>query len=257
MTRTAAGAPSESLLAAPDGYLRSATLPLPSLVLLLPLIALYEVGTRYLTTAAQEGKDQQIIAFSKMEEFFRMLGAGGRYMPAFAVIGILLAWHIVRNDSWRVDLRTIIGMGIESAVLSLPLLLLAFAVNRYFPLAALKGVSHASILAHSSVQDRIIMDLGAGVYEEFVFRLVLFTLLSLLLKDIIRLHNAWVYVLTVAGSGLLFSAYHYFSPNESFAWRVFAFRALAGVYFGMIFMLRGFGITAASHSAYDFIVTVF
>lgn len=255
MTRCAA--PAESLLPTAGGYVRRATLPLPSLVFLLPMIVIYEVGTRYFTTAARLGEDQQIVAFSKMQEFFDLFGATARHMPALAVVGILLAWHIARNDVWQVKLSTVVGMFFESIVLSLPLLLLAFAVNRYFPEVGLSAQSADSGPLHSAMQDRIIMDLGAGVYEEFVFRFVLFTLLSLVLKDVLKLHGILAYGLMMLGSGLIFAAYHYCSPTEHFILRIFAFRALAGVYFGAIFLLRGFGITAFSHSAYDLIVTLF
>jgi hypothetical protein len=259
MTR-AAGAPvnaGESILLTPPGYLQRATLPLPALVLLLPMVVMYEVGTRYLTTAARHGQDQQIIAFSKMQEFFHLFGATGRHLPALAVVASLLAWHIARNDKWRVDLATVVGMAVESVVLSLPVLLLGFLINRYFALAATSATPTSALTAMSDgVRDRLIMDLGAGVYEEFVFRLVLFALFSLVLKDLLKLHNGLVYLLMVVLSGILFSAYHYWNPAEQWVWRIFAFRALAGAYFGIIFLFRGFGVTAASHAFYDIIITL-
>lgn len=256
MTQAATLARSESLLPTPSGYLQKATLPLPSLVLLMPLIIIYEIGTQYFTTAARHGHDQQIIAFSKMEEFFRLFGANGRHMPALAVMGMLLGWHIARQDSWKIQLETVLGMAAESVLLGLPLLLLAFMINRFFPLIGLQANASVSLAAQSPISDRLIMDLGAGVYEEFVFRLVLFTLFSLLLKDVLKMRDRWVYVLMVVLSAILFSAYHYWSPTEHFASRVFTFRTLAGIYFGAIFMCRGFGVTAGSHCAYDIIITL-
>lgn len=253
MTQAATLARSESLLPTPSGYLQKATLPLPSLVFLMPLMVIYEIGTQYLTTAARHGQDQQIIAFSKMEDFFRLCGATGRHMPAFAVTGMLLGWHIARRDTWKIELGTVLGMAAESALLGLPLLLLAFMVNRFFPLI---GLQAAQLAPQGPLSDRLIMDLGAGVYEEFVFRLVLFTVFSVLLKDVLKLRNSLVYLLMVVLSAILFSAYHYWSPTEHFASRVFTFRTLAGIYFGAIFMCRGFGVTAGSHCAYDVIITL-
>ena len=257
MTRAATLESAESLLPTPSGYLQQATLPLPSLIFLLPLMIAYEVGTGWFTTAAQHGQEQQIIAFSKMQQFFNLFGATGPYMPAAALTVMLLFWHIARQDSWKVDVKTIAGMIVESAVLGLPLLLLAFLVNRYFPLIGLQATGAPTLVEQPSVYDRLIMDIGAGVYEEFLFRLVLFTLLSLILKDILRMHDKWVYPLMVASSAVLFSLYHYWSPTEYFVFRIFAFRALAGIYFGVIFMFRGFGVTAGSHCAYDLIITLF
>jgi hypothetical protein len=259
MTRAAAAPANggESILLTPPGYLQRATLPLPSLVLLLPMVVMYEVGTRYLTTAARHGHDQQIIAFSKLQEFFHLFGATGRHLPALAVVVILLAWHIARNDTWRVEMATVIGMFVESIMLSLPVLLLGFLINRYLSVAAVCPSSASAIVSGADgIRDRLIMDLGAGVYEEFVFRLVLFTLFSLVFKDLLKLQSGLVYLLMVVISGLLFSAYHYWNPAEQLVWRIFAFRAAAGIYFGVIFLFRGFGVTASSHAFYDVIVTL-
>lgn len=226
------------------GYLYQSELPLTSLVFLIPLIVAYEVGTRYFTTAVRHGHEQQIIAFTMLQDFFRLFGVHGQHLPAIAVATILLAWHLARNDKWHVNLSTLMGMAAESMLLSLPLIVLSREIARYFPLTAL----------HSSSRDVIVMSMGAGIYEELVFRLILFSVLSLILKDTVRLSKGWSHLWVVAISALAFSAYHYLSPVERFQWRPFVFRTLAGIYFGIIFLLRGFGITAACHSAYDILI---
>lgn len=250
MTRTAgAGAQEDGA----DGkssasiYLQLSELPLFSLVFLLPFIVYYEVGTRYLTTAAQHGRDQQIIAFTLIRQFFHLFGAGSRHLPALAVAGILLSWHIARNDAWRIDPKVLMVMFFESILLAVPLLTLSFWMSRYFPLAA----------TNRGANDFVIMSMGAGIYEELIFRLGLFCLLSLVLKDTLRIGSPYVYLLVVCISGISFSAYHYLSPSEHFQLRTFAFRALAGIYFGALFLLRGFGITAGSHTAYDILIMFF
>lgn len=228
-------------------YLERSELPLMSLVFLLPLIISYELGTRYFTTAAQRGRDEQIIAFSLMRQFFHLLGAQGRHLPALAVVGVLLAWHIARKDSWEIDLRVLLGMAVESAILTVPLILIGIALPRYFPLAAFT----------SAKNDRLILALGAGVYEEFFFRLALFALFSLLLKDALGLGPVVTHLFVVVSSGILFAAYHYLSPAEHFLLQVFVFRTIAGVYFGIIFLVRGFGITCGAHCFYDLLITAF
>lgn len=225
-------------------YWRESESPLASLLFLLPLIVIYEFGTRYFTTAGQHGREQQIIAFTMMQRLFRLFGANAQHLPALAVVVILLAWHIARKDSWQLNFYTLVGMAIESVALALPLLALGRILTRYFPLAATHGFRH----------NLIIMSVGAGVYEELVFRLMLFSLLSLLLKDAVRLGAFATHLGVVVGSGLLFAAYHYLSPAEHFVLRTFVFRSAAGAYFGLLFLLRGFGITAASHAAYDILI---
>jgi hypothetical protein len=235
-------------LTAARGYFARSELPLTSLIFVLPLIVIYEVGTRYLTTAAQSGLDQEIIAFRKIQEFFALFGVNGRHLPAIAVVGILLACHIARRDAWTVHLYTLAGMVVESALLGLPLIGISVLLARYFTLAAGVGAGAGSI------KDNLIMSVGAGVYEELVFRLALFALLSLLLKDALRMRRAWSYLLVVLISAICFSAYHYLSPTEHFRTRTFVFRAVAGIYFGMLFIVRGFGVTAGCHAAYDIMI---
>ena len=226
------------------GYLHESELPLTSLIFLLPLIVIYEIGALYFTTAAQHGYEQQIIAFTMMQRFFRLFGVHGQHLPALAVCAILLSWHIARRDRWQVNLGTLVGMAAESVLWALPLIAVSREIARYVPLATLRA----------SRQDVVIMSLGAGVYEELVFRLVLFTILSLLLRDVIRAKGWGVNLGIVLISAFSFSCYHYLSPLEQFQWRSFTFRTAAGAYFGVLFLSRGFGITAASHASYDILI---
>jgi hypothetical protein len=229
----------------PLNYLHRSELPLISLVYLLPFLVIYEVGTRYFTTAALHGRDEQIIAFSLMQRFFLLVGGSSRHLPAMTVAAVLLISHIARKDSWEIDLRVLLGMIVESVLLTVPLILLGIALPRYFPLAA----------TATPQTDRLILALGAGVYEEFFFRLALFALLSLLLHDILKAPRMITNLLVVAISAISFSAYHYLSPQEHFQLQTFIFRTIAGAYFGILFLHRGIGITSASHCFYDIIIT--
>jgi membrane protease YdiL (CAAX protease family) len=175
-----------------------------------------------------------------------MLGAGGTLIPALALIGILLAWHIARRDKWTVQLNTVIGMYMESVLLALPLLALAAALARLRIGPLLAG-------GDESLINGVVITMGAGIYEEMIFRLVLLTLLSILLVDILGMKKNRAAVLMVVISGLMFSFYHYLGP-EKFVWKTCLFRTLAGIYFGGIFLTRGFGVTAGSHAAYDMII---
>ena len=231
----------------PGGYLKRSELPLASLVLLLPFIVLYEVGTRTYAFDAAHHTEQRIIAFNLMLQFFRWFGATGRYMPALAVAGILLACHIARNDSWKVMPGTLMGMALEGAAWGLPLLamgtLSARYLAHYLPLMA----------GHGDWRTLFVLSLGAGIYEELVFRLVALTLLNILLIVIFRVPMRPAYLGMVLLSSLAFALYHYLG-SEPFTWRSLVFRTLAGVYFAGLYLLRGFGVTAFSHSCYDIYV---
>lgn len=60
-------------------------------------------------------------------------------------------------------------------------------------------------------------------------------------------------------TSLLFAAAHYrivWPGGDDFQWFSFTFRFLAGMYFSVVFIYRGFGIAAGSHAAYDILVRV-
>ena len=67
-------------------------------------------------------------------------------------------------------------------------------------------------------------------------------------------------VLVAAG---LFSAYHHFVfvggqlvQTSELVWQAFLFRLLAGIYFGALFAVRGFAVTAGTHAFYDIIAAL-
>ncbi|MFZ5833068.1 MAG: CPBP family intramembrane glutamic endopeptidase [Planctomycetota bacterium] len=97
--------------------------------------------------------------------------------------------------------------------------------------------------------------LGAGIYEELLFRLIL---LSAALWAARRsgLSPAMSAVTAVLATSLLFSAAHYWGPlGDEFELSSFVFRLLAGVYFSVVFIYRGFGLAAGAHAVYDLLVT--
>jgi hypothetical protein len=225
--------------ALPVGYFAQSELPFASLALLLPLLVLYEIGTRHFASDPFAGTEHRIIAFKLMQDFFRLFGASGRHLPALAIVGILLAWHIARNDPWRVKPATLAGMTLEGCFLGLPLL--AFGIV---------GLRYLSTGTSADWRGMIVLSVGAGIYEELVFRLIAFTLLQLLLVDLLHLPKFWAGAITVLAASVLFSLYHYLG-HENWHPHSFIFRTFAGMYFGVVFLFRGFGITACSHASYD------
>ena len=217
------------------GYLHQSELPLTSLVFVLPFLVIYELGTH---TFADPYAYPQLVAFRLMRDFFGLFGATGQYLPALAVVGILLAWHIARNDPWRVRASTLVGMFAESVFLSIPLIFVCLALASYLPLAG------------GDLGGKAIMSLGAGIYEELIFRLCAMTLMHLALIDLLKMQRPIAICLILVLPAVLFSLYHYLG-DETFAMGSFVFRTVAGIYFGIIFLVRGFGITAGAHAAYD------
>ena len=96
--------------------------------------------------------------------------------------------------------------------------------------------------------------LGAGVYEELLFRLLMVPLLIGVLR-LLRLRPTASMVGAVLLSSLVFAAAHHIPPyGETFSWFYFSFRVLAGIFFAVLFVYRGFGIAAGTHAGYDLLV---
>jgi membrane protease YdiL (CAAX protease family) len=106
-------------------------------------------------------------------------------------------------------------------------------------------------LAGLSLPEGIVLSLGAGFYEELVFRVLLVgTLAGIFHASGFDRRKAGIFAALLAA--LLFSAFHYIGPYGD-AWRApsFIFRFLAGLAFSALFLLRGFGIAAWTHALYD------
>jgi membrane protease YdiL (CAAX protease family) len=243
MTRAAMGKPAAKAKPAPAekweiGYFERAERPLYGMIFLLPMMALFEIGTYF--------HPSEPIAFRFLQVFFHQLGSNARFLPALAVVGIMLAWHVARKDPWSIEWETLLGMALESALLAMPLLALGIAFARWD--------IHLPLYTTGAVwRDDTVLSLGAGIYEELVFRLVLMTLLMLILADLFKCPQVWSNLLMVLVSAVLFSLYHYLG-HEQPNLRSFVFRTVAGIYFGVLFLTRGFGITAGCHIAYDIFI---
>lgn len=112
-------------------------------------------------------------------------------------------------------------------------------------------LTQTSIHVNSSNVAALVINLGSGVFEELVFRVLLLVSVVYLLRSITN-RRTLIYVVAVALSSVLFSLFHYLEIfKEVFEWRSFFFRCLAGAAFSILFILRGYGITAYVHSFYN------
>lgn len=212
--------------------------PLDALVFLLPLILFYEI-----TSFA---RSDRVISFEFLFRFLQLFGQVGFWAPGFAVIIILLATHAASGDRWVVQWRRVGWMYVESLALSVPLLLLSWAV----PLASGEG--------GAGVLHRLALGIGAGVYEELVFRLIGISVIVIVAADLLRFDRGGVAVAAVLLSSLAFAAHHHPPIGvEPFRLVPFLFRTLAGVYLAVIFWFRGYGPAAGCHAAYNLDLVVF
>ncbi len=97
---------------------------------------------------------------------------------------------------------------------------------------------------------------GAGIYEELLFRLTLLPLAYGLFR-MLRCGPRGAAALAVVSSSLLFALCHHLGPHgEIPAVGPFLFRAVAGGVLAGLFWWRGFGIAVGAHAAYDLLAGV-
>ena len=231
------------------GYWATTRRPIPCLAFILPILVAYEAGVIALGGAASE--TWRAGADAWMRHGLATIGLTDRLLPPLALILAMLAWGALDVRRRRFHPGVLAGMAVESLVLGVALIGLSRLVDLGFarldppePLSA--GGAHPA--------GPLIGFLGAGLYEEALFRLTLipasFHALRLLQMPVIFANTA-----AVTGSALLFSmAHHAGMPGESFTAFAFIFRWLAGVFFAWVFVTRGFGIAVGTHSAYDILV---
>jgi membrane protease YdiL (CAAX protease family) len=147
-------------------------------------------------------------------------------------------------------------MAVESSLYALVFGLVTSALTTLLlpGLATYGRISALALHADSEwgLLTQLMISLGAGIYEELLFRVILVSGLAWLMGRIFRLRPTAAGVSAVLVGALIFSAFHYIGPyGDDLALISFTFRAVAGVLFNGLYLLRGFGITAWTHALYD------
>ncbi len=233
--------------------------PLPCLVFVAPMLLTYELGVLWIGGAGDEAWRTGADAW--MRHGLAALGLTDRWLPPLCLALALLAWQAVAAREWRFSPLVPLAMVIESVVLAIALVGLSRLVDLGFQnLERAPWLLNAAGPATATTERPaalVIGFLGAGVYEEALFRLLLVPLTFALLR-LMQAPAVLASTLAVTASALLFSlAHHAGTPGETFTWFAFIFRWAAGVYFAWVFVLRGFGVAVGTHTAYDILVGAF
>jgi hypothetical protein len=249
-----------------NSYLERTGRPIYALMFLVPFIVFYELGTIFINTDVLDKSQVRVVAFVWLQQGLDYIGLGGKFAwiaPPLAVVVILIWLQVASRKSWSFVVTDVVPMAAECILLAAPLLVLSLLLNSSSAAAnAAVVVRTAGIENHSLLAD-VVTGVGAGIYEELIFRLILISLLLIVFQDLFRFSRSSAVILAVLVSAALFSAHHHlvfidgrFSLGAPFAWPVFIFRTMAGIYFATLFAVRGFGITAGTHGFYDILATL-
>lgn len=243
-----------------DRYWQATRHPWACTAFVVPLLFLYELGLFLLGTGSTAGLRNGADVW--MRDFLAGLGLDPYLAAPSLLIVILLGWTVgCRRPRPRDLLGTWSGMAFESAVFALVLYALGQGIGPvvgFFRDGGAGSIAALQVTAETSVPEpaleSILSYLGAGLYEETLFRLILFSGLAGLLL-FFEVSPPFATGIAAAGSAVAFAAAHHIGTHgEAFLWPIFCFRSLAGLYFAWLFRLRGFGIAVGAHAGYDVLV---
>lgn len=228
---------------APSGYLAWSRDPAVGLFAVLPLWLAYE-GLR-LQLSPDERNGAEVLLLHGLG----LLGRGAWVLSlVFLACVLAAATSLLRRQiPW---LRVALMSALEGTVYGLLLgpLSAALANSAHRWLAAAGGQG-------GQLAQQMVGSLGAGIFEELVFRLALLSVLlwlGLKAAKAFSLPRATAAVAAVLISALLFSAFHHMGPgSEQFIAGRFLFRAVAGVLLGLLMLVRGYGVCVYTHAMYD------
>jgi membrane protease YdiL (CAAX protease family) len=228
---------------------------LQSLMFLLPMLVLYEAGT--LAYRANVGELPAIKAQAWVTWAFGLFGVdasvGGVWallLPPVLIVVLLASMHAAERGRARVRPRLWPGMWAESIVLAAPLLVFSAVMFRRpsgEPGVVLQAVGPGD---EQGWLGELLLSLGAGLYEELVFRLIAIASVHALATSVIRMKDPAAAAVAIVVSAVLFALYH-FDQGTAFHAGLFVFYFVAGVYLAGVYLLRGFGIAVACHAVYD------
>ena len=237
-------------------YWNKSRAPRYSLIFAMPLLLLYEALAASLATpGAQSVRNAADVLLKSMFVMF----SGSRGSLLFFATVVAISIFLIARDLAKTRERPQVGIFAlmlgESAVLALMLGVVVGTLTQ-----KLLGLSMQSAEAHSlasmGVGTRLMLSLGAGLYEELLFRVILVGGMAFGLRWLTLGLLPSGLIATVVGA-LIFSAVHYIGQyGEPWQLASFTYRTIAGLVFSALYLLRGFGITAWTHALYDVYVLI-
>lgn len=232
-------------------YWRDSRAPRYSLLFALPLFLLYQVLEALAPASAgaglRNGADVILQAL-----FIRVAGSRGPllFLVCLVAAGLWLVARDVRSHARDLRPGMFALMLAEATALALVFGgVVSLITSQILRATALIGPHPLSELGMAT---RIMLSLGAGLYEELLFRVLLVGSLAWAGRHLLRFRPFVAGLWAAVIGAVVFSLFHYIGPyGDRFELYSFVFRAIAGLAFSGLFLLRGFGITAWTHALYD------
>ena len=225
-------------------YIESSRNTLIGLVMVVPLLILYNVGLLLTDWAPLNGAD--LVTSFLVEHLHR---TGYLAVQGALLLGFVIAIAYLQSKR-KFRLGYYLPLLAESVVYALTMGTAIIYVMRETHM--LGGVVPES----AGLLTVLTISAGAGVHEELVFRLGMIRSIQVAFAKLTERSEGLAAVVAVLVSSLLFSLAHYLGP-EHFSLYTFIYRSLAGLVFAGLFLFRGLAVAVYTHALYDVYVLAF
>ena len=218
-----------------------------SFLFTIPLFFIYEVGIVFLSKddilVVRNGADFLMRSILESFGIFGLYGLGAIFLIGF-IITYIYFFNDKSNKSIRPDYLFI--MIFESVCWAL---VLYFLLSK-FMLVLMNPIG-------KTITQQVTLAVGAGIYEEFLFRVMLISGLTGIIGFVFLWSDKARKAAALIIAAGIFSAFHFVGDyGDFFSMELFLLRFFAGIVLGILYIARGFGITAYAHSIYDLIVLI-
>jgi membrane protease YdiL (CAAX protease family) len=215
------------------------------LILIFPLLIIYQLGV-LLTYPMLNGAD-----FVSAILFGQLGFTKTQYLLFVIVVTLLFLGGVLllRRQHQHFQPRVIVPMLLESTIYALTMgSLIILVMTRVLGIEP----SLSAALQKEGIASRFVMSLGAGVYEELVFRLGLLGGTFALTQRLFGWNRVFSLLVAFGVSSVAFAAVHHIPPyGDPIRIDIFTFRVLAGIFFGALYWARGLAVAVYTHALYD------
>jgi len=224
-------------------YLNSSKSLHYSLILTLPALAIYELGILILFKGSffELRNSGEIL----IRSFFDTLGLTN---PIIVSAILLCLFAIIMIRGYKLEKKPglhanyIVYMLLESMLWG-SLIFIALQLFTQLPL---------QLITMEEKLSNINLAIGAGIFEELIFRLVVIAAILIILQRGIGL-GPWVVIPSgIFISAIIFAGFHLFMEVYSFP--IFSQRVVGGILLGSLYYTRGYGISVYAHIIYNFLI---